>query len=549
MDQQTIPSGCVYLVGAGIGPLDYLTLQALHCLEQAEVLVYDDLVEPSLLQYLPPDCEQIWVGKRGGRPSTPQARINQLLIHHCQQGKRVVRLKSGDPLVFGRANAEIQALSEADCPFQVIPGLSSALAVPGLAGIPLTEKNLSRSFAVLTGHDPASLDWSALAGIDTLVILMGGQTLAPLVTHLLQSGRSPEDPMVIIRHGGRPSQQTWWGTLADMVEKTRGQSLSPAVIVLGPVVNQRFMPPQRPLSNKTIVVTRSAEQSSQFSQLLQAQGAQVLELPALVIQPPSSWQGLDQALAHLTTFDWLILTSANGVNFFFQRLEDHGQDSRALQGLKIAVVGQKTAQALKAYGLRPDFIPPQFIADDLVSHFPEPIADQRFLFPRVESGGREVLVQALTQQGGTVVEVPAYQSACPESLAPTILEALQQGQVDVVTFASAKTVQNFHTLLLQALDGDNQRLADYLAPVCLASIGPQTSQRCRELLGRVDLEAQEYTLEGLTQTLVTWAKGENWSTPSGVGSASPAIESPSLEVPTARAPRKRRQHSGRPGPQ
>ena len=509
MNQHTLALGCVYLVGAGLGPLDYLTLQAFHCLEQAEVLIYDDLIDPSLLRQVPSNCEAIWVGKRGGRPSTPQARINQLLIHHCHRGKRVVRLKSGDSLVFGRANAEIQALSQANCPFQIVPGLSSALALPGLAGIPLTEKHLGRCFAVLTGHDPTSLDWSALARIDTLVILMGSRTLAAITSNLLQAGRPPQDPMAIIHQGGYPDQQIWWGTLADMAAKTQGQALSPAVIIIGPVVNQRFIPRPLPLSAKTIVVTRSAEQSSQFSQLLQAQGAKVLELPALVIHPPSHWQGLDQALADLTAFNWLILTSANGVNFFFQRLAHHGQDSRALQGLKIAVVGQKTALALQAYGLRPDFIPPHFIADDLVAHFPEPIAGQHFLFPRVESGGREVLVQALREQGGTVLEVPAYQSICPETMAPTVLEALQQGRVQVVTFASAKTVQNFHRLLLEALHGDAQRLSDCLATVCLASIGPQTSQRCRDLFGRVDLAAQEYTLEGLTQALVAWAQLED----------------------------------------
>lgn len=257
------------------------------------------------------------------------------------------------------------------------------------------------------------------------------------------------------------------------------------------------------LQHKTILVTRSAGQSSQFTRLLEAQGATVVELPALEIGPPSSWVPLDKAIARLHQFHWLILTSANGVEAFFNRLhlrlEVLENFYRQHFNFKIAVVGKKTAIVLKHHGCEPDFIPPNFVADSLVEHFPDRLTNTQILFPRVESGGRDVLVQQFTTQGAIVTEVPAYESRCPVSIAPQALEALQKHQVDVVTFASSKTVKNFCELLKQSL-GENW--LEYLNDVVIASIGPQTSQTCEAVLGRVDLEAQEYTLEGLTDAIV-----------------------------------------------
>ncbi|MBE9166653.1 uroporphyrinogen-III C-methyltransferase [Pleurocapsales cyanobacterium LEGE 06147] len=506
-------NGKVYLVGAGPGSLSYLTLRGQQLLARAQVLIYDALVDFQLLNLVPSDCLRLDVGKRGGKKSTPQTKINQLLIAYCLQGKQVVRLKSGDPLIFGRARAEIEALRAAGCPFELVPGISSALAAPLLAGIPLTDKDWSSCFAVLSGHQPETLDWGALARIDTLVILMGGHTLEEIIHRLLQQGRSPSEPVAIIRHCGRPEQKVYWGTLADIVKKTQSISLSPAVIVIGKVVElgNRFdyiqsslsHHPSLPLAGKTILVTRAAKQSSQFKDLLQQQGATVIDMPALAITPPSSWEGLDRAIANLNDFDWLILTSANGVEYFFNRLAALGNDVRALAGIKIAVVGKKTAATLKQKNLQPDFIPPDFVADSLVEHFPETLSDRQILFPRVETGGREVLVKQLSDRGAKVVEVAAYQSNCPREIEPHAWFALQQRQVDVITFASSKTVKNFARLTEKALKADpKETVQSLLANVTLASIGPQTSQTCEELFGRVDVEAKEYTLEGLTEALV-----------------------------------------------
>jgi uroporphyrinogen III methyltransferase/synthase len=507
-------------------------MRGYQLLSQADVLVYDALIDPELLQQVPQHCEKLDVSKRGGTFSTPQAKINHLLVMYCQQGQQVVRLKSGDPFIFGRCTAEIEALMQAGCSFEVVPGISSALAAPLFASIPLTDPVLSRCFTVLSAHEPETLDWQTLSRIDTLVILMGAKSLSLIVEQLQRHGRSPQTPIALIRWAGQPQQQIWIGCLSSIVQQTRSQSLSPCVIVIGEVVGLRsylggqrvegksssppalslsspppMLSPSLPLTGKTILVTRSAGQSSQFTLLLEQQGATVIEMPTLEITPPSSWQPLDQAIARLDQFDWLILTSANGVDYFFKRLAVQGKDARALAGVKLAVVGRKTAASLQQQGLQPDFIPPDFVADSLVEHFPERdrLSALKILFPRVETGGRDVLVRELTNQGATVVEVPAYESGCARKIPPDVMHALQNHPIDFLTFASSKTVKCFH----QLLEGVSNQATTLLslplpASIAIASIGPQTSATCQELLGRVDVEAKDYTLEGLIQAIVKW---------------------------------------------
>jgi uroporphyrinogen III methyltransferase / synthase len=498
----------VYIVGAGPGDVNYLTVRARDVLALAQVLIYDALIDRSLLNLVPTNCVLVNVGKRGGKPSMIQAEIDLLLVEYARTGQIVVRLKSGDPFIFGRVTAEIDALMAADCEYEVIPGLSTALVAPLLAGIPLTDPVLSRGFAVVTAHLPAELDWDALARMPTIVILMGARQLDEIVAQLLKHDRPIDTPIAIIRWASTPQQQVWVSELGSVRSATAGVELSPAVIVIGQVVRLReylMSTESNPglidgsrsngLNQKTVLVTRANSQASEFSEMLRSRGARVLELPTLEIVPPSSWADLDQEIDRISTFNWLILTSTNAVDAFFARLDRAGQDSRALAGIKIAVVGQKTAQSLQRHGITPDLIPPNFIADALVSNFPVSPAGQRILFPRVETGGREVLVRELTNLGAIVVEVAAYQSQCPESIDPNVLAALQQQEIDVITFASSKTVRHFQQLI-----GDN------LAPgwqdrVCIASIGPQTSATCQELFGKVDVEATEYTLPGLIAAL------------------------------------------------
>ncbi|BAQ60878.1 uroporphyrinogen-III methyltransferase [Geminocystis sp. NIES-3708] len=258
-----------------------------------------------------------------------------------------------------------------------------------------------------------------------------------------------------------------------------------------------------PLAGETILVTRAVSANSQFREMLEAKGGIVLEFPALVIKPPSSWQQLDHAIANIEEYDWLILTSANGVEYFFERLHHLGKDKNDLKIIKIAVVGTKTEQYLQKYNLKADFIPPDFIADSLVENFPETLQGQKILFPRVESGGREILVQELSQKGAKITEIPAYQSGCPDFIDETAWDAIRNEVISVVTFASSKTVRNFYRLVNQALiNHPNLSLHSLLKNITIASIGPQTSLTCQELFQRVDIEAKEYTLEGLVNALI-----------------------------------------------
>lgn len=504
-------SGMVYIVGAGPAGEDYLTCRGRQLLQQAETLVHDALVDSSLLSLLPPSCQVFEVGKRGGQASFSQTAINDLLVDLCRQGRRVVRLKSGDPFIFGRTTAEIQALQEAGYPFEVVPGVSSALAAPLLAGIPLTDPVWSHGFGVVSAHDPDLLDWAGLARLPTLVVLMGSQHLEEILQRLQHQGCRGDWPVAVIRWAGQTQQQVWEGTLVSIRQITRGQALAPCVMVFGEVVKLRHYllaadPASLPLRGKTVLITRAAGQSSSFAQLLMAAGAQVLELPALEIRPPSSWQGADRAIADLTQYDWLILTSANAVQGFLDRLLSQGKDLRALAHLQLAVVGNKTAAVLEQRGLRPDLIPPEFVADALLRHFPKPVAGQRLLFPRVESGGRDVLVQGFTAQGATVTEVAVYESGCPLAPDPTALAALAAGRVDVISFASSKTVTHTGQLLHQGLGADWR---NHLQGVAIAAIGPQTAATCDQILGRVDIQPQDYTLEALTEALILWASGSS----------------------------------------
>jgi uroporphyrinogen III methyltransferase/synthase len=535
--------GKVFLVGSGLGGESYLTVQARQVLAMAEVLLYDALIDSDLLSLAPESCLKLDVGKRGGQSSMAQKEINRLLVQHCQAGKLVVRLKSGDPFVFGRGQAELRALRTEHCAVEIVPGLSSALTAPALVGIPLTDPTMSRSFVVLTAHEPDNLNWRSLADLETLVILMGGSTLPEVLRRLQGHGRSPQTPIAVIRWAGRPQQQVWEGTLADILAKTEGESLSPCVIVIGEVVRLRhylnFVPPQptdqpnsvldepalasplsqsEPLSSKpdvpmiatnrsdltgkTILVTRATTQASQFLDRLAETGAIAIEMPALEIVPPSNWEGLDREIARLPQYDWLILTSANAVESFFERLQTLRGSMRLPARLQLAVVGDKTAIALKQVGFDPDFVPPEFVSDSMAAYFPGGLEGSRVLFPRVESGGRDLLVRDLTAKGASVVEVAAYQSRCPDAIAPDALAALQTRRVDAITFASSKTVKHFCQMLERSQP--NSAWQAWLENVCIASIGPQTSKACEDFLGRIDAEAREYNLDGLIQAMEDW---------------------------------------------
>lgn len=540
--------GKVFIVGAGIGGVAYLTVRAEQVIKNAEIIISDALVDPEILNIAAPQAHCIIAGKRGGQESVKQATINQMLVQYCLEGKQVVRLKSGDPWIFGRSLPEILALQAAECAWELVSGISSAIAAPMLAGIPLTEMATSSCFAVMTGHDLERLPWEAIAEIPTLIILMGTQNLVAILAKL-QISKGDNMPVAIVRWCGRRDQQVWTGTIANIQSQLPTESLSPAVIIIGEVVKFReqltptnlnflnfnslnfnslnflkSMPQETlPLQGKRILVTRAASQASQFRDLLIGQGADVIEMPTLAILPPSSWELLDRAIANLHSYHWLILTSANAVEHFFDRLHHAGKDSRSLFALKIAAVGRKTAEVLDRYGIIPDLVPTDFVADSLGdalldNHFKEQrhqdslnqdsinqdascyiLNGKKILFPRVQSGGREVLVEQLQENGAVVDAVPAYESGCPAHIDADALAAIQTQQIEAIAFASSKTVKHFCQLLNGVTSSEVWQ--EWLKDVKIASIGPQTSATCHELLGRVDVEAGEYTLDGLATAI------------------------------------------------
>ena len=358
--------GKVYLVGAGPGDPGLLTLRGREVLERAEVVIYDYLANEEFLKYAPPRSEKIYVGKKGGDHTLSQQGINELLVEKGRE-KVVVRLKGGDPFVFGRGGEEAQVLVAEDIPFEVVPGVTAAISVPAYAGIPLSHRDITAGMAFVTGHErrdagTSKIAWDKIAtGIGTLVFFMGVKNLPEICTNLVRHGRSSDTPVAVIRWGTTPAQQTVTGTLGDIVEKVREAGLKPpAITVVGEVVRLReelnwFE--SRPLFGKRIIVTRAREQASDFKAALSDLGADCIEFPTIEIAPPPSWEPLDTAVRNLSTYDWAIFTSVNGVKFFLERLKACRLDVRELKGVRLAAIGPRTAEALEDTGLTPDLVP------------------------------------------------------------------------------------------------------------------------------------------------------------------------------------------------
>ncbi|MCX7918559.1 MAG: uroporphyrinogen-III C-methyltransferase, partial [bacterium] len=362
--------GKVYLVGAGPGDPGLITVKGLECIKTADVIIYDYLANPKLLAYARPETELIYVGKKAGEHTLPQEEINALLIKKAHAGKTVCRLKGGDPTVFGRGGEEAEVLVQAGILFEFVPGVTSAIAVPAYAGIPVTHREYTSDFAVITGHEvptkgSSSINWAHLAtSVGTLIFLMGVGNLPLIVTQLLKHGRPKRTPVAIIRHGTTPKQETIVGTLADIAEKAKqNQFKPPAVIIVGDVVKLRDKLnwfESNPLFGKRILVTRTRSQASEFVRVLESFGAEVIEFPTIEIIPPSNWRPLDKAIRNLANYDWVIFTSVNGVTYFFQRLAEKNLDSRLFRTARIAAIGPATAEALKEKGLIPDIVPMEY---------------------------------------------------------------------------------------------------------------------------------------------------------------------------------------------
>ena len=507
--------GKVYLVGAGPGDPGLITVKGLNCLQQADVVVYDRLMDPALLRSASPDAELVFVGKERGRQALTQGEINDLLVEQAGQGKSVVRLKGGDPFVFGRGGEEAQALARNGIPFEVVPGITSAIAAAAYAGIPVTQRRVATCFTVVSGsEDPtkpeSSIPWDVLARTGgTLVVLMGWAALQSILETLQREGMAPDTPVALVQWGTWKKQQTVDGVLADVVDKARDAGLAPPVVaIIGPVAGLReeirwF--DRQPLFGKKVLVTRSRTQASRLRTLLEEEGAETLELPSIEIVPPEEFAELDATLANYglvpgdTPFGtiskyWIIFASTNAVDAVFGRIDAHAQDSRVFADVTVGAIGPATAAALEQRGIRPDFVPTTSVSEAVVQ---ELSGREWYGVPVLLPGadiGRDVLANGLTELGAKVERVTAYRTVTPADAGSQARKLLSQG-VDVITFTSSSTVRN----LVDILGGDRSALEGSL----IACIGPVTAGAARELGLKVDLEASEHTVEGLVESLVS----------------------------------------------
>ncbi len=483
-------------------------------LREADVVVYDRLVNPLLLREARDGAELIYVGKTAGRHAVPQEGINTLLIERAGEGKVVVRLKGGDPFVFGRGGEEAEALAEAGIPFEIVPGVTSAIAAPAYAGIPATHRDYTSSFAVITGHeDPtkedstggfaSAVDWAKIStGIGTLIFLMGVGNLPLIVERLIEHGRSPQTPVALVRWGTEPRQETVTGTLGNIVENAQAAGLRPpAAIVIGGVVSLREKLrwfdrlDRRPLLGRRVLVTRAREQASVLSERLMELGAEPIEFPVIQVVPPEDYSPLDGAIRQLSCYGWIVFTSVNGVKAFVGRLRAQGMDVRALGGLKLCAIGPATAAELSQYCLNVDFVPQRYVAEAIVQGIGD-VAGQRILLPRADIA-RGALATGLVEAGAEVDEVVAYRTVLADSPDENVKDMLLSGEIGIVTFTSSSTVRNFATMMR------GRDLAEILKGAMVACIGPVTAKTARALGIRVDVVAEEYTIEGLISALVS----------------------------------------------
>jgi len=497
--------GMVYLVGAGPGDPDLVTVKGVNALRRAEVLVYDYLANPRIMDYAPASAERVYVGKQAGAHSLPQEEINRLLIRRAEEGSTVVRLKGGDPYIFGRGGEEACALHEAGIPFEVIPGITSAIAVPAFAGIPLTDRRKASSVALITGHeDPTKpesrIRWESLAvGVDTLVFLMGARNLPLIVERLTACGRSPQTPVAVIHQGTGPQQKTVTGALETIVEQAEAEDIRPpSVIVVGEVVSLRDRLnwfERRPLFGKTIVVTRAREQASVFLERLEELGAQCVAFPTIETVPPSSWDQVDLALNSLSTYQWILFTSVNGVRYFFHRMHVLHMDARDLHGLSIGAIGPATAEALHARELRVEFVPTEYRAEGIIEQLgPRLTPGMRVLLPRA-GRAREVLPERLEERGIFVHVVTAYDTVMPADRTDEIREGFTSGHIDMVTFTSSSTVTNFMAMFQP---GEAVRLLQGVDVACIGPVTAETASRCGVT---THVQPADYTIVGMVDAI------------------------------------------------
>lgn len=500
--------GKVYLIGAGPGDPELLTLKGKKYLGKADVIVGDYLADQRLLRYASKEARYIYVGKKAGHHTMKQEEINQLLVEEASKGLTVARLKGGDPFVFGRGGEEIEELVKHHIPFEEIPGITSAIAAPAYAGIPITHRKISASFAVITGHeDPtkeqSSIHWEHLAAaVDTLVFLMGVGHAPDICRNLMKYGRSPDTPAAFVRWGTRPYQETFETTVGTAAEDIQKYHITPpAIFIVGDVVklrkDMRWFD-TKPLFGKRIVITRTRQQASSLTEALEELGAECFEVSTIkIVEPSDHYQSLDKGISHLPSFQWLIFTSVNGVHAFFKRLFASGRDVRALGRLKIGCIGKITAKSLESYGIHPDVVPDKYKAEDFYESLKGQVRKTDHIFICRARQARPYLADKLEEQGCAVYQAEAYDTVAAEENKEKLKEMLLKKEADMITFTSSSTVKN----LVRLLDGD----ISLLKGVQLACIGPVTADTCKELNLAPDIVSDVYTIKGLVHSIVKGA--------------------------------------------
>lgn len=503
---ETNKKGKVYLVGAGPGDPGLITVKGRECIERADVVVYDYLASPSLLNYAKNTSEIIYVGKQGGDHTLSQDGINALIVEKAKKGLTVTRLKGGDPFIFGRGAEEAEVLIENGISFEVVPGVTSAIAAPAYAGIPLTHRSFTSTVAFVTGHeDPekaeSGINWESLAkGIGTIVFLMGVKNLPNIVTRLMNHGMPADTPVALVRWGTTPKQTSVVGTLEDIVESVKAAGLkSPAIIIIGNVVKLKDKMDwfeKKPLFGKRIIVTRAREQASDLVGMLSDLGAECLEFPTIKVEPPDDFRPLDKAIENLSKYDWIIFTSVNGVDFFFKRLFTNGMDMRSFHKIKTAVIGPATSGRLFCYGLKSDVVPESYRAESVVDAFrKENLKGKKILLPRAEEA-RAILPEELSKMGAAVDEITAYRTRAVTDEASDLIKEFQNKTIDLITFTSSSTVKNFAALIPKDM------FEGLIKDVTIAAIGPITADTAKEMGLHVSIISESFTIPGLCDAIL-----------------------------------------------
>ena len=512
--------GKVYIIGAGPGDIGLLTVKGMRCLQKADIVVYDFHLNAQILNYVNHDAEFIYAGKRGGHHEMTQEQINQALVRKAKEDKLVCRLKGGDPFIFGRGGEEAEVLAAEGIEFEIIPGISSSVAAPAYAGIPLTHRRYSSSFSVITGNEDltkteSTIDWSKLvSGFDTLVFLMGVKNFENIALKLIDSGKPPDTPAAVVRWGTRPDQKTVVGTLSNISCQVKEEHVRPpAVMVVGNVVKLRDTLKwyeNKPLFGHRVLITR--EYTSDYAPLEEL-GAEIFEFPTIKTVQPDSFASLDAAIDKIGTYHWLIFTSTNGFKFFMQRFLAKNRDIRDLKGIRLCAIGAKTAEALGDYGLRVDLIPESFNSEGLIEAFfkdgkmrmikDNSLTGTRMLLPRAELAV-ETFPQKVLELGGEIDTPVAYRTIKPEKHGKRLKRFLQQGRISIATFTSAATFTNF----LEMMGNDAMNL---LKASTIAAIGPVTERAINKTGLKVSIRPKEATIRAMTDAIIDWTTKANSS--------------------------------------